>query len=738
MPAKKRKSNKLNKSNKSNKSNESNKSKEFITLEYDPFLNIFKVLNNTIFEYYFWLHKTIVIPVDLSPKSDLAILNHGIVKLQVMMQCYLQQQICLSEITSKMLQSVLKPKKSEKMPKGAEIINALKISKEFLNQQGGGKMDSILQFILILNCILFTSANSGSSLENIKTQSTSLEGSDYSKLGHDSDYYKNIHEIANLQPTTSRAISLKGIMEAYDQKEREKSEAAIKYVPAMIAQYIKDTPESAYDLLRKYVKTFNKDAKRISENSENHCVAIMTDAYEKGLFENYKSLTDIELIEKEHDEYKKVVDKQTDTAYTKLYGTIALAATAVWTGDIASVVTAAAETYETATKVEKKEKEKENTKMVASQLFEYSTILCSNTFWFNLDFNNNEISLVGDRISYKSILELFYILEENIAFFKNSDDLFKSLEQKLKMLEHIIKNLEKNVNYNTFLQLDKRIRSDSDAISDVTDLFNKQLKELEDSIHFMKHDFPIDEKQLIMTSKRNEEVRVLTEKRNKESNIKKQFEIDQQINDAIVAGNIFKTWAKVQIVDRLKMYGDVGMSTIFSLPRSLAASFAKETMGTLNDVLLEIVTSPAGITMMCAAFIGLLFGAYYHYKMIKFGKDSICYVISFPFIFVYKLSKGVYGYVFKHVGTVYDPNSNFIESKPESKRKTSIEESDLPIEIRSHRNIPPPPRLDIPPPPKGFMVPKQDSLLTEVKKKGGTRKRGKCTKRIAKRITKRL
>lgn len=705
------------------KSNKS-KSKEFITLEYDPFLNIFEVLNNTIFEYYFWLHKTIVIPVDRHPKSDLAILNHGIVKLQVMLQCYLRQQICLSEITSKMLQSVKTPKKSD-MPKDAEILNAIKISKEFLNQQGGGKMDSILQFILILNCILFTSANSGSALENIKIQSTSLEGSDYSKLGHDSDYYKNIHEIANLQPTTSRAVSLKGIMEAYDEREREKSEAAMKYVPAMIAQYIKDTPESAYDLLRKYVKTFNKDAKRISENSENHCVAIMTDAYEKGLFENYKSLTDIELIEKEHEEYKRVVDKQADTAYTKLYGTIALAATAVWTGDIASVVTAAAETYETVTKIEKK-KEKENTKMVASQLFEYSTILCSNTFWFNLDFNNDEISLVGDRISYKSILELFYILEENIAFFKNTDDLFRSLEQKLKMLEHIIKSLEKNVNYNTFLQLDKRLRSESDSISDVTQLFDKQLKELEDSIQFMKHDFPIDEKQLIMTSKRNEEVRVLTEKRNKESNIKKQFEIDQQINDAVVAGNIFKTWAKVQIVDKLKMYGDVGMSTVFSLPRSIAASFAKETMGTLNDILLEIVTSPAGITMLCAAFIGLLFGAYYNYKMIKFGKDGICYIISFPFIFVYKLSKGVYGYVFKHVGTIYDPNRNFIESKRKTQKYDPEQNSPKSRITRippPRLDIPPPPRLDIPPPP--FMVPRQSSLLKEVRSIGGRKTKRK-------------
>jgi hypothetical protein len=625
-----------------------------------------------------------------------------------------------------MLQSVKTPKKMPKksdMPKDAEILNAIKISKEFLNQQGGGKMDSILQFILILNCILFTSANSGSALENIKIQS-SLEGSDYSKLGHDSDYYKNIHEIANLQPTSSQAVSLKGLMEAYDEREREKSEAAMKYVPAMIAQYIKDTPESAYDLLRKYVKTFNKDAKRISENSENHCVAIMTDAYEKGLFENYKSLTDIELIEKEHEEYKKVVDKQADTAYTKLYGTIALAATAVWTGDIASVVTAAAETYETVTKIEKK-KEKENTKMVASQLFEYSTILCSNTFWFNLDFNDNEISLVGDRISYKSILELFYILEENIAFFKSTDDLFKSLEQKLKMLEHIIKSLEKNVNYNTFLQLDKRLRTGSDAISDVTQLFDKQLKELEDSIQFMKHDFPIDEKQLILSSKRNEEVRVLTEKRNKESNIKKQFEIDQQINDAVVAGNIFKTWAKVQIVDKLKMYGDVGMSTIFSLPRSIAASFAKETMGTLNDILLEIVTSPAGITMLCAAFIGLLFGAYYHYKMIKFG-NGICYIISFPFIFVYKLSKGVYGYVFKHVGTIYDPNRNFIETKRKTQKNDPDQDSP---ESRITRippprlDIPPPPRLDIPPPP--FMVPRQSSLLKEVRSIGGRKTKRK-------------
>jgi outer membrane biosynthesis protein TonB len=465
-------------------------------------------------------------------------------------------------------------------------------------------------------------------------------------------------EIMELETASSKSVSLKSAMQKYDEKiEKDKSSASLFQMMQTLMQTI---PPDAKTHIQEYVQQFNKEAQDISEKAEEYCTDIMTKSYDKGLFENYKSLNDITQVETEHTEY------QADL-YGKMYQVAASAASAAITGDIYTLAAVAYDAVDKATQPATKTKTekppKQDTKVMATQLYEYSNVLCSNTFWFHLDFDGENISLKGDRISYKSIQELFYILEENINHYSNfinksnndNKTVFESLKQKLEMLGYIIKSLEKNVNYNTFLQLDKRLRTNTEnPILGITSFFDKQLNEIQENIVLMEKDFPVDEKEQHEKEKRNDQIRKLEEKNNAEIKKQNQFKSDQLISDAIATQQIMKAWVRVKVIDNLKLYGGIGTSTLFALPRSIIGEATGEIMGTMTDVLYKITSSPGGMFLLLAFLLGSMTVIFTQAGLLVRASKSVFYLFSAPFVFVYKVIKTPFGYMFAHKGTILD------------------------------------------------------------------------------------
>jgi hypothetical protein len=762
-------SNKKSNSKTSKKSNRKKEMKEFITSnKCDPLLQIFETLDKTIYEYSFLLSKVTLLPIihidnsndksneNSKKNTDLLVFNNNVTKLQVMVQCYLQQQMCLSKIISDKLHSTLKSILTDENNQidskiGKDINSALNISEEFLKKQtSGGKQredtdnrtesitggmgleyKEIFFFILIMNCLLFTSANSGSSLINLvlepSTTNTGLVNTNerkmeihFSDLGHQSVYYENTNEITNLIPVKSRATSLTNVFNKYDEKENKKSEKNLKNIPVMFQTFVQNfiqKPETGREIIKKYIETdFNKRAREISVSSENFCRIIMKDAYDNHLFEDYQSLMDIDVAKSEHEIFMENTNKLQNEKYDRMFGSLANAAFSFMNGDIITPITTAiaeanVKTYTQIT--DKPVVKKQNTKMEASELFEYSTILCSNTFWFNLELDEqNNIIIAGDRISYTSILELFYILNENMEYVSKTMDtddknklLFKSLTQKLKMLEYIIKNLEQNViKGNAYLQLDKRLRTTfEDPISEIIAVFNKEIMTvLEKNLGYLSNEFPVDEQIFEKDKIIDEQRRLLEYKKNMEKmeevNFKTNEKIKQQMNDR----QNWEMWAQVFITDNLNSFGKTATASVLALPKGATIAAAKEAMGTLNGVFSEIISTPLGITFLTGAALALYLFIAFKMKMIKYGVDGTIYIIRSPFIFTYKMIKGVgntgYG-ALKYMGTIYDPKHQIADSVTSSSSPSShssVEETKNTLLLTNMEKPPPPP----PPPPK--------------------------------------
>jgi hypothetical protein len=145
-----------------------------------------------------------------------------------------------------------------------------------------------------------------------------------------------------------------------------------------------------------------------------------------------------------------------------------------------------------------------------------------------------------------------------------------------------------------------------------------------------------------------------------------------------------KAWVQAKVIDNLKLYGGIGTSTLFALPRTIIGEATGEIMGTMTDVLYKIGSSPGGFFILLAFLLGSMTVVFTQAGLLVRASNSVFYLFSAPFVFVYKIIKTPFGYMFKHKGTILDTKG---ELTPEN-ISTQTQEKKSPV-FQTRKKTPP-------------------------------------------------
>ena len=414
-------------------------------------------------------------------------------------------------------------------------------------------------------------------------------------------------------------------------------------------------------ILKKYVDEFNMKSLHISRRIEKQCIDLMIELYSHNI---YKSLRTINT----NYHHKTVLDNDKDkkqimqeTTYS-LFGTLASFTLSPITHDIITPVYMASNlgeniyNYFLIYNKEKNNKEnkiykenknyKENNKknnnkiykdendeiklhnnnilhnplsyedieLINDKLFTFSKIYCMNVFnlQINLDMDNNNITLIGDKINYIWMINFINVLISNIEFkILDTQDLskndeknniihqFTSYKQKLTVLKQIIHTLSDTLLFEIYASLNKQlIHPGLHTIENIKIMLNEKIYSLDTLSLQLEKYFPEFENYL-------EKTKTLIEERKKIEyieNIVKMFQQDIHNNKTYFEYNKFYngfqnfkiiTYSYVNIASNTI---DMASDTVRNITRnfiglitSIPVGFVEGVTHTIGDVIWNVV-----------------------------------------------------------------------------------------------------------------------------------------------------
>lgn len=380
-----------------------------------------------------------------------------------------------------------------------------------------------------------------------------------------------------------------------------------------------------------------------------------------------------------------------------------------------SITTIQAEPDKTMTETEKLELE--------SKLFIFSKLFCSFGYSLTIDLvkegEDETIQIIGDKIPYNSMINLITTLEKNLAqditilTSENFDDSTKytimtlvSLQQRLGILKKITDSLYSIINFSSKIQIMKLNKySTPETMDEFEKYLNSQLEDLNKLLDDLQKQFPLREKKL-NEKKRNVEADI--ELMSKELDIK---DLEQNATSYARQRAAERTakenadwWLATKTVSQSWM--DVGLnSTIFlkegirdysqqftELAGSGPLGLIKGLLAFLNNVLYELLSNPAGLVIIMSGLVVVyvMFGGIIKttVKLFYDGTKFILTIVVGGFIFIYQLIQTPFGFIYKHIATLYVVPKNVpqIEAGPISNEgDTGLENAFGAMTIRDDR-----------------------------------------------------
>ena len=428
-------------------------------------------------------------------------MNFMCTKTQMYLQTYCLQQLVLTGMAQHILTMVMKLAHRKAKPMSMNMhemmmdaFNAIRKSGGAKNKSMGSAIKKPLVFLLLLfSCISATTGYAGK-LQMVNTQfsdvSTSMETVSM--------------QLYEMKQTESVAVSVKNVIDRHDKKIDEQ----ISGIGKAIYYLFHSLPESGESQIIKYVEEFNDLMHGLSKNATKECRKIVDDAYEQGMFANYKSREQIDALEREYAMLVEMKKQNKEDTTIGLKQTVASAAAAAISGDI---FTPFAMMYKTVESVVNKPQDKldaaeinmtNEVGITSEQLWSTSKVYCANSFHLELEYSESDqtLRLLGDKIGYESMREFTSSVVMNMKSAQkttatNADNsaIFRSMEQRMKTLEYIVNHLENMVTMGMMNELVMQTRArSSNPIAKIRAYFDEQNAVIHSAVSTMSEMFPID------------------------------------------------------------------------------------------------------------------------------------------------------------------------------------------------------------------------------------------------------
>lgn len=634
--------------------------------------------------------------------NEQLILIHGIV------QKYCIQQYIVGSILKKLMDDIV-----ESLPE-TNIENLLEFIKNYdelktSNLKGGNPFKEIARFIKTIVYFLFLLCIVSSTTENEKAildlTLVDPKNNQYSLgiLNYTPEQFTRI--LMEIEPMTSLEMKLNNIISKYDDSINRELKTVIGKIKSIIS-----TPEFGNLRLESFLGSLNEELRFFSREVEKTCISLMSDAKEKGIFENYALIDSIDETKEKLEHIDDEIEKSTTEIKKGIIGSVSGVAVSLANSD--TLGTAA---YLTSTvgylydyvsdlsksKVSKKQVLQEQKSLIEatqpsgfkptkterlefeSKLFVFSQLYCSMGFNLQIGLQNDTIQIIGDKVPYMAMINLITTLEQNLSIeidklssqqpmtesIQNTVLSLDSLQQRLSVLKEITNYLNNIVNFSSELQIMKMTKYPSpQTLIELEEYLTDQLNQLNSLLQKLYKKFPIKDKTLDETKELiEEEIELQSKQMNISDLIQNATSIARQRAADRASKENQEWWLATKTI--AQSYMDIGLNGTFFAKDNfkkytgafidLAAQGPLEVvngiMRFLNEVLFSLVSNPAGWCIILAGLFIVEFtvgGVSGTIRIFKSGGKFFIAIATGSIIFIYELIKTPFGYVYRQIATM--------------------------------------------------------------------------------------
>ena len=640
--------------------------------------------------------------------------NNTLLQLHTSTIKYCVQQYTIASYIKNMMDTIILQIPETDMSGLIDFITNYKLNSNMdTNSQNGGQpvTNKLIPMLFMIMCLIQIVIPSEVDSKSLQLPSTSLQLISSENL---EQFQKGIisfsentfvSDLFQKSEITSGPINMNTVVQKYDQKIKDETSG---FIGSALSFF--NTPEDGQTVLQNTVQDFNTESRNFSGGVEELCIDLMIRAKDNKVFEKWQSLDSLKETTDKLEAIDLAIMEQNNNLQADIVGNavgaIASAVVVPITGDTATPLAFLANTVngiwgsikstqtsikETKEALQQQPSQLSETEQMALEenMFTFSNLYCSFGYNLQLELQGTTITVIGDKIEYMSMINIINSLEKNIAAQKtnavftggneqqnkNSIQILDSLHQRLDVLKAITNSLNNIVNFSFKIEMLKLARFASPTnMAEFQTFLTNQLANLNIMLTNLKKQFPKREADLQLQKKQAEEEAELNmfeaEIEDFERNIQA---VETQQNAERTARQLGNWWIATETV--VQGWVDIGLNasefgkqnlgkTIASLadfgaegPLALFRSLLKF----VNTMLLELLLSPTGWVAIIGGLLCIQFafgGVTGTIKIFKKGGDLFLAIFWGGILFVYKLIKTPFGYIYKQIATICVTNTN--------------------------------------------------------------------------------
>lgn len=662
--------------------------------------------------------------------------NNQLIFIHGIVQKYCIQQYIIGSFLKKIMDDIIESLPETNMENLLEFIKNYDELKNTSKLKGGNpfrEMSRFIKSVIFLFFLLCLVSPTNLEEGTVETKELSLVDTKNNKYSLGILHYtpqEFTQSLMDIEPDKSPEIRLNNIITKYDDKINRELQTIIGKLKSIIS-----TPEFGNLRLENFLGEFNEELRLFSREVEKICISLMNNAKENHIFENYALIDTIDETKEKLEHIDTEIDKNAEENKKGIIGSVSGVILSAARADPIEAATYLSSTvgylYDYISDNSKLTESKKNilqeqqslveavqpsgTTITKSQriefenkLFVFSKLYCSMGYNLNIGLKNDTIQIIGDRVPYMAMINLITTLEENIDLemkklsseqpitesVKHTIMSLDSLQQRLSVLKEITDFLYNIVNFSGKLQIMRMTEQPSPrTLIEFEEYLKDQLKQLNNLLTKLYKRFPGTEKKL-------DERKILIEEdidlQSKQADIIDLVQNATSIARQRAADRAAKEnqewWLATQTV--VQSYMDIGLNGTFFAKENLKkytgafVDFAAEgplglingLLRFLNQVLFSLLSNPSGWAIILTGLFIIEFtvgGVSGTIRLFKYLGKTFIAITTGTIIFVYELVKTPFGYIYRHISTLFVKRvNNLIESSPLQRQdSTGLEEA---------------------------------------------------------------
>jgi hypothetical protein len=424
---------------------------------------------------------------------------------------------------------------------------------------------------------------------------------------------------------------------------------------SLVSILYEDSNHNSETIMLQFVDNTNKKLYEISNKCKTFCLNTVAKANQKGVFDNFSAFR-LNKSKIPPNAGEKKTNKNTHYSKSDIFVS---ASASFLTGDFITPIYIVSDyLFSQPTPTHNNSPNDYNNNFIPNTdlWLAYSKLYCINTFSMRIDYHNDIIYIIGDKIPYEFTANFISIIQQNInqqltIYSKDSIDfrVFENMLQQFEMVKLLVYKIEEFIVFDIYDKLTNIIQT---SFLNPLDIFKQYIDDRIDNIYKMneltKLDFPMTQMELkeqqqlnIVINQINEHIKTEISNQNKQKQTNYIFNAEQKVYMNKVLNDVknmeFEAWASLYIYNPLKRTGLLVSKAFLALPEGIAVGGLQSIYVFINNIVSIFIFNP--LTTSIIIFIGLsivyVTVANSIMMIINFFK-WIYWCVSFPFVSLYR------------------------------------------------------------------------------------------------------